>query len=46
VVEAGGAVCTAAVLSGRVRLSGKTVVMVSGGNILPTTLAQYLQEGA
>jgi len=44
VVEAGGAVGVAALLSGKVQASGKTVVLLSGGNILPATLAQYLQE--
>jgi len=46
VVEAGGAVCVAAILSGKVRPVGKTIVLLSGGNILPTTLAQYIQEQA
>jgi threonine dehydratase len=44
VVEAGGAVCAAALLSGKVRPQGKTIVLLSGGNILPATLAQYLLE--
>jgi len=42
VVEAGGAVGAAALLSGRVRARGKTVVLLSGGNIMPATLAAYL----
>ena len=42
VVEAGGAVGVAALLSGKLRLQGKTVVLLSGGNILPATLAEYL----
>jgi threonine dehydratase len=45
VVEAGGAVCAAALLTGRVRPEGKTVVLLSGGNILPRTLAEYIREG-
>jgi threonine dehydratase len=45
VVEAGGAVCVAALLAGKVQPQGKTIVLVSGGNILPRTLAQYLLEG-
>ena len=44
VVEAGGAVCAAALLTGKVKPSGKTVVLLSGGNIMPETLAQYLLE--
>lgn len=44
VVEAGGAVCVAALLTGRVKAQGKTIVLLSGGNILPRTLAQYIQE--
>jgi threonine dehydratase len=44
VVEAGGAVCVAALLAGKVRPRGKTVVLLSGGNIMPETLAQYLME--
>jgi len=43
VVEAGGAVCLAALLHGRAKPAGKTVALVSGGNILPATLAAYLQ---
>jgi threonine dehydratase len=45
VVEAGGAVCAAALLSGKVKPQGKTIVLLSGGNILPRTLAQYILEG-
>lgn len=44
VVEAGGAVGVAALLSGVVRPQGETVVLLSGGNVLPSTLAAYLQE--
>jgi threonine dehydratase len=42
VVEAGGAVGVAALLTGAVRARGKTVVLLSGGNIAPATLAEYL----
>jgi threonine dehydratase len=45
VVEAGGAVCVAALLTGKVKPQGKTIVLLSGGNILPRTLAQYILEG-
>ncbi len=44
VVEAGGAVGAAALLEGLVRPTGKTICLLSGGNILPTTLAGYLLE--
>jgi len=44
-VEAGGAVSAAAVLAGKVRLQGPAVVLLSGGNIAPATLAAYLLEG-
>jgi threonine dehydratase len=44
VAEAGGAIATAALLSGRVKPTGKTIVLVSGGNILPSTLAEYLTD--
>jgi threonine dehydratase len=45
VVEAGGAVCAAALLTGRVRPQGKTIALLSGGNIMPKTLAEYILEG-
>jgi threonine dehydratase len=45
VVEAGGAVGVAALLTGRLRPQGKTIVLLSGGNIMPETLARYLLEG-
>jgi threonine dehydratase len=45
VVEAGGAVCAAALLQGKVRPAGRTICLLSGGNILPATLAAYLTEG-
>jgi threonine dehydratase len=44
VVEAGGAICVAALLSGKVRPRGKTIALLSGGNIMPETLAKYLLE--
>lgn len=46
VAEAGGAICVAALLSGRIQSQGRTIALVSGGNILPETLARYLQETA
>ncbi|MFN3651107.1 MAG: threonine/serine dehydratase [Armatimonadota bacterium] len=42
VTEAGGAVGVAALLTGKVRTRGKTIVLLSGGNIMPETLAQYI----
>lgn len=42
VVEAGGAVGTAALLTGAVEPRPGTVVLLSGGNIHPATLAEYL----
>lgn len=46
VIEPGGAVALAAVLSGKVDISGKIVVVVgSGGNIDPDLFASILQEG-
>jgi threonine dehydratase len=44
VVEAGGAVCVAALLTGKIRPQGKTVALLSGGNIMPATLAEYIQS--
>lgn len=44
VVEAGGAVAVAALLTGAVRASGRTVVLLSGGNIQPSTLAEYVTD--
>lgn len=44
VVEAGGSVCAAALLAGKVRAQGRTVCLLSGGNIAPSTLAGYIQE--
>jgi threonine dehydratase len=46
VVEAGGAVGAAALLTGKAAARGRTIVLVSGGNIMPATLAAYLQECA
>lgn len=46
VAEAGGAIATAALLSGRAKASGNTIVLVSGGNVVPETLAHYLLETA
>jgi threonine dehydratase len=43
VAEPGGAVTTAALLSGRLRApAGPTVVLVSGGNLAPERLAAVL----
>ena len=44
VVEAGGAVCVAALLAGKVQPRGRTIALVSGGNIMPSLFAQYLLE--
>jgi threonine dehydratase len=44
VVEAGGAVCAAALLTSKATAQGNTVALLSGGNIAPATLAQYLRE--
>lgn len=45
VVEPSGAVPLAAVLSGRIDVtSGRTVLLITGGNIEPTTLAAILRE--
>jgi threonine dehydratase len=44
-VEGAGAVGVAAILSGKVKVSGETVVVVSGGNIDPTRVAT-LRSGA
>ena len=42
-VEPSGAVTTAAVLAGRVRLSGPTVAVVSGGNVDPAVFQRVVQ---
>ncbi|MEM6712108.1 MAG: threonine/serine dehydratase [Pseudomonadota bacterium] len=45
VVEPGGAVCLAAILSGRLNINGRTVVAVlSGGNTDPELVAQALAQ--
>jgi threonine dehydratase len=46
VVEPGGAIALAALLSGSARLSEGTVVVLSGGNIDPTLHAEIVGEGA
>jgi threonine dehydratase len=43
VAEGAGAVAVAALLSGRVRVSGPTVVLITGGNIDGDRLAQILE---
>jgi threonine dehydratase len=45
VAEGGGAVAAAALLAGRVRARGTTIVMVTGGNIDAARLAQILGSG-
>jgi threonine dehydratase len=42
VAEPGGAVALAAVLTGKVEISGDTVVLISGGNVDPAVFAQIL----
>ncbi len=42
IVEGGGAVGVAALLSGRLRPSGSTAVIISGGNVAPEALAEVL----
>ena len=42
-VEPSGAVTTAAILAGRVRLSGPTVAVISGGNVDPAVLQRLVQ---
>ncbi len=47
VVEPGGAVALAAILSGRYSLRGKTAVAVcSGGNADPALFAEIIREAA
>ncbi|MBI3910458.1 MAG: threonine/serine dehydratase [Armatimonadetes bacterium] len=46
VVEAGGAVAAAALLTRRVRPQGPSVCLLSGGNIAPATLSACLAEAA
>jgi threonine dehydratase len=43
VVEPSGAVATAAVLSGRSGIRGRTVAIISGGNVDPSALAAILE---
>jgi threonine dehydratase len=43
VSEGAGAVAVAALLSGRVRVSGRTVVLITGGNIDGSRLSQILE---
>jgi threonine dehydratase len=43
VVEPSGAVATAAVLSGRSSVRGRTVAVISGGNVDPAALASILE---
>ncbi|RVU34855.1 threonine/serine dehydratase [Hwanghaeella grinnelliae] len=46
VVEPGGAVSLAAILSGKIDIKGKTLVaVVSGGNVDPAQFAQILADG-
>ncbi len=45
VVEPAGAVGVAAILTGRVRASGPTVVMLSGGNIDPLVMERVISHG-
>ena len=42
-VEPSGAVTTAALLTGRVRLSGPTVAVISGGNVEPAVFQRLVQ---
>lgn len=47
VVEPGGAVSLAAILSGRIDIEGKTLVaVISGGNVDPAQFAQILADGS
>ncbi|MFL5472632.1 MAG: threonine/serine dehydratase [Gemmatimonadales bacterium] len=43
-VEPSGAVTTAAILAGRVRLSGPTVAVISGGNVDPAVFQRLVQS--
>ena len=45
VVEAGGAVGVAAILANKVKLSGTTAVILSGGNIDPLLLQRVIRHG-
>lgn len=44
VVEPGGAVALAALLSGKVKPEGRTMVTLSGGNVDPAVFAEIIQE--
>jgi threonine dehydratase len=44
VVEPGGAACVAALLAGKVRPAGKTVAILSGGNVDPRFLATLIER--
>lgn len=45
VVEAGGVVGAAAVMSGKLKLKGKTAIVLSGGNIDPLLLQRVIRHG-
>lgn len=45
VLEPGGAVALAAVLAGRIGLTGRTLVLLSGGNVDPADYAAILERG-
>lgn len=45
VVEAGGAVGVAALMSGKLKLKGKTAVILSGGNIDPLLMQRVIRHG-
>jgi threonine dehydratase len=45
VVEPAGAVGVAAIMSGALKLKGKTVILLSGGNIDPLLLQKVIQHG-
>lgn len=45
VLEPGGAVALAAALSGKARLDGTTVIILSGGNVDPAQFARVLNDG-
>jgi threonine dehydratase len=44
VVEPGGAVALAAVLAGKAPLDGRTVVVLSGGNVDPAAFAKVISS--
>lgn len=45
VVEAGGVVGAAAVMAGKLKLKGKTAIVLSGGNIDPLLLQRVIRHG-